>query len=257
MITIFIDAGKGGNSCADHTDGSACHCICLDFVHEKDKGIHLYIFGMCFSLMLEICGVMIFIAKKGGISDEVMHFFYISRGISQQNPVFSDHAQSDGIFSGVGKDVVSVVSDRDGDVLFHAWLYSQEYMAAKGGGCASSADACALFPADLPRYDGEQPWGIQDSRKMDGHLDHVLSDCGGSAAFEGIYRDHDEILPQAVFYDSDLPVFPFGVYIVCITDRIRGQITIFTSIPLRETAESGIFRSNRPCLAISHWWRRV
>ena len=148
--------------------------------------------------------------------------FSISRGgILQQNPVFSDHAQSDGIFSGAGKDVVSVVSDRDGDVLFHAWLYPQEYMAAKGGGCASSADACALFPADLPRYDGEQPWGIQDSGKMDGHLDHVLSDCGGSAAFEGIYRDHDEILPQAVFYDSDLPVFPFG-YILFVLQTGSG-----------------------------------
>ena len=26
----------------------------------------MYMFGLCLSLMLEICGVMIFIAKKGG-----------------------------------------------------------------------------------------------------------------------------------------------------------------------------------------------
>ena len=44
----------------------------------------IYLFGLCFSLMLEICGVMIFIAKKGGISEEVMHFFYFSRGIQNR-----------------------------------------------------------------------------------------------------------------------------------------------------------------------------
>lgn len=48
----------------------------------------IYLFGICFSLMLEICGVMIFIAKKGGISDEVMHFFYISRGIRNKIQFF-------------------------------------------------------------------------------------------------------------------------------------------------------------------------
>ena len=48
----------------------------------------IYLFGICFSLMLEICGVMIFIAKKGGISDEVMHFFYISRGIHNKIQFF-------------------------------------------------------------------------------------------------------------------------------------------------------------------------
>lgn len=39
------------------------------------------LFGMCISLALEICGVMIFIAKKGGISEDVMLFFYFSRNI--------------------------------------------------------------------------------------------------------------------------------------------------------------------------------
>ena len=48
----------------------------------------IYLFGLCFSLMFEICGVMIFIAKKGGISDEVMHFFYISRGIRNKIQFF-------------------------------------------------------------------------------------------------------------------------------------------------------------------------
>lgn len=41
----------------------------------------IYLFGICFSLMLEIIGVMIFIAKKGGISHEVMTFLFFSKGM--------------------------------------------------------------------------------------------------------------------------------------------------------------------------------
>ncbi len=44
--------------------------------------------GLCMSLMLEICGVMIFIAKKGGISSEVMQFLYISKYIRHQIQYF-------------------------------------------------------------------------------------------------------------------------------------------------------------------------
>ena len=41
----------------------------------------LYLFGLCLSLMLEICGIMIFIAKKGGISSEIIELFYFSKEI--------------------------------------------------------------------------------------------------------------------------------------------------------------------------------
>lgn len=41
----------------------------------------MYLFGLCLSLMLEICGVMIFVAKKGGVSPEVMTFFFFSKEI--------------------------------------------------------------------------------------------------------------------------------------------------------------------------------
>ncbi len=44
----------------------------------------LYLFGLCLSLMLEICGVMIFIAKKGGISSEIIHLFYFSNEIKNK-----------------------------------------------------------------------------------------------------------------------------------------------------------------------------
>lgn len=46
------------------------------------------LFGLCLSLMLEICGVMIFIAKKGGISREVLQFFYFSREIQTKIQFF-------------------------------------------------------------------------------------------------------------------------------------------------------------------------
>ena len=43
-----------------------------------------FLMGLCLSLMLEICGVMLFIAKKGGISTEVMHFFYFSTEVKNR-----------------------------------------------------------------------------------------------------------------------------------------------------------------------------
>lgn len=39
----------------------------------------LLLLGLCVSLALEICGVMIFIAKKGGISEDIILFLYFSR----------------------------------------------------------------------------------------------------------------------------------------------------------------------------------
>lgn len=39
------------------------------------------LFGLCLSLAMEICGVMIFIAKKGGISEDILLFLYFSRKV--------------------------------------------------------------------------------------------------------------------------------------------------------------------------------
>lgn len=46
------------------------------------------LFGLCLSLMMEICGVMIFIAKKGGISQEVLQFLYFSKTIQTKIQYF-------------------------------------------------------------------------------------------------------------------------------------------------------------------------
>lgn len=40
--------------------------------------------GLCVSLALEMCGIMIFIAKKGGVSQDVMQFLYFSRTIQEK-----------------------------------------------------------------------------------------------------------------------------------------------------------------------------
>ncbi|MDO4787988.1 MAG: HAMP domain-containing sensor histidine kinase [Johnsonella sp.] len=44
----------------------------------------IYLFGICLSLMLQIMGVMVFIAKKGGISNEVMRFLFISKDLQNR-----------------------------------------------------------------------------------------------------------------------------------------------------------------------------
>lgn len=60
--------------------------VLILFVKKSKESI--YLFGLCLSLMLEICGVMIFIAKKGGISSEIIQFFYFSRDIKTKIQYF-------------------------------------------------------------------------------------------------------------------------------------------------------------------------
>lgn len=48
----------------------------------------VYLFGLCLSLMLEICGVMLFIAKKGGIFPEIITFLYFSKDIKNRLQYF-------------------------------------------------------------------------------------------------------------------------------------------------------------------------
>ena len=50
---------------------------------KKDSESKLLL-GLCISLMIEIVGMMIFIAKKGGISPEVVQFLYFSRAVENK-----------------------------------------------------------------------------------------------------------------------------------------------------------------------------
>ena len=65
-------------------------------IYRKNKDSILWL-GLCTSLMLELCGVMLFIAKKGGISQEVLTFLYFSRNIYRKMQYFPDHIRSAGI----------------------------------------------------------------------------------------------------------------------------------------------------------------
>lgn len=64
------------------TVGLVIASVLILFVKKSKESWAL--FGLCLSLMLEICGVMIFIAKKGGISPEVLHFLYFSKTIQMK-----------------------------------------------------------------------------------------------------------------------------------------------------------------------------
>ena len=55
---------------------------------EKKTRESIWLLGLCLSLMFEICGIMIFIAKKGGISQEVLQFFYFSKEIQNKIQYF-------------------------------------------------------------------------------------------------------------------------------------------------------------------------
>ena len=56
-------------------------------LYRKNKD-SILLLGLCTSLMLEICGVMLFIAKKGGISQEVLSFLYFSMDIYRRMQYF-------------------------------------------------------------------------------------------------------------------------------------------------------------------------
>lgn len=60
--------------------------VLIIFLKKNKESI--YLFGLCLSLMLEICGVMLFIAKKGGISSEIITFLYFSRMIKNKIQYF-------------------------------------------------------------------------------------------------------------------------------------------------------------------------
>ena len=60
--------------------------VLILFLKKSKESI--YLFGLCLSLMLEICGVMIFIAKKGGISSEIINLFYFSKEIKNKIQYF-------------------------------------------------------------------------------------------------------------------------------------------------------------------------
>jgi len=44
----------------------------------------VYLVGLCFSLLLEICGIVFFIAKKGGVSSELVPFFFFSSRVKTE-----------------------------------------------------------------------------------------------------------------------------------------------------------------------------
>ena len=60
--------------------------VLMIFLKKNRESILLL--GLCISLMIEISGVMLFIAKKGGISQEVVRFLYFSKTVQNQMQYF-------------------------------------------------------------------------------------------------------------------------------------------------------------------------
>ena len=53
--------------------------ICVLLLRKSTES--LYLLGMCCSLMVFLSGILIFIAKKGGYSKDILQFFYFSPGL--------------------------------------------------------------------------------------------------------------------------------------------------------------------------------
>lgn len=87
-------------------------------LYKKNKD-SILLLGLCTSLMLEICGVMLFIAKKGGISQEVLLFLYLLKENISKDAIFFDHTKPFGVSDRPGKNTVSVFFTPDRHELFH------------------------------------------------------------------------------------------------------------------------------------------
>ena len=72
---------------------------------SKESGILL---GLCVSLMLEVCGVMIFIAKKGGVSSELIPLFYFSKEVKNKIQYFMITLNQMGYLVVTGRTLVPV-----------------------------------------------------------------------------------------------------------------------------------------------------
>ena len=57
-------------------------------IFRKKNQESILLLGLCISLMIEIVGVMLFIAKKGGVSQEVVQFLYFSKTVQNQMQYF-------------------------------------------------------------------------------------------------------------------------------------------------------------------------
>ena len=68
------------------TLGLVIASVLMIFLKKNRESILLL--GLCISLMIEISGVMLFIAKKGGISQEVVQFLYFSKTVQNQMQYF-------------------------------------------------------------------------------------------------------------------------------------------------------------------------
>ena len=102
----------------------------------------------------------------------------------------------------------------------------------------------------------DHPWVYKDC----GNLTCIWITCYLIAAVALLLKEFTEITMKFCRRQFSMIVICLcsllGIY--CLYYRQDpGQIYHFYEYALRETAESDIFRSNRPCLAISHWWRPV
>lgn len=110
----------------------------------------LYLMGLCVSLMLEICGVMIFIAKKGGISLEVVHFLYFSKAVQTRLQYFLITLNQLGYLIAIGRFLFPLFLVEMGAEAFHGSCYPQEWKASAFCGFGAGCHADFIFSANLP-----------------------------------------------------------------------------------------------------------
>lgn len=118
------------------------------FIKEKQR-VPLSDGTLCQSV-LEICGVMIFIAKKGGISLEVVHFLYFSKAVQTRLQYFLITLNQLGYLIAIGRFLFPLFLVEMGAEAFHGSCYPQEWKASAFCGFGAGCHADFIFSANLP-----------------------------------------------------------------------------------------------------------
>lgn len=212
----------------------------------------LYLMGLCVSLMLEICGVMIFIAKKGGISLEVVHFLYFSKAVQTRLQYFLITLNQLGYLIAIGRFLFPLF------LVEMALKLSMVPAIRRNGRLQLFA---ALVPAAMlilyfpPIYRilvaGNEALQKTFATLSRFWIDLYLLFAIGLLLYELFSITLKFVRRQFVQVTLFLIALT-GIYI-CITIRIQDRYTAFTVIQQPGTRESAICRSRHPFTATCFW----
>ena len=171
---------------------SAC-LLCL----KKDRALW-FLLGMCGSLMIQFSGILIFIAKKGGYSKDILRFLFFSTRLKMKAQYLYITLDALGYMIGVGRYLFPVF------LLELALHYSMLPLLRRRPSLSlwalvlPTASLICYYPPLFRAITRLWPWGAQRAGAGLLFLDHRLRCRRPAAAPAGAFRHHHPLLQAAV-----------------------------------------------------------